>query len=125
MVDVSYVPGPLTAVVGDQFWALVAASPDTPAVTRIWQQFAQGAAADALLVGLLADGVGGAPGFALLTAGADGQHRLFCRGAVGATVVNTRAGEGDAASERMDGPEAAAFVSDGLTTYRPAQADGS
>jgi FHA domain len=110
VADVSYVPGPLTAVVGDQFWALFAASPDTPAVTRIWQQFAQGVAVDALLVGLLADGVGGAPGLALLAAGADGQHRLFCRGAVGATVVNTRASEGEAASEWVDGA--------GLLTWR-------
>jgi hypothetical protein len=109
VVDVSYVPGPLTAVAGDQCWALVEASPDTPAVTRIWQQFGQGASADALLVSLLADGVASAPGFALLTAGTGGQ-RLFCRGAVGATVVSTRAGERESASERMDGA--------GLLTWR-------
>ncbi len=72
MPDVSYVPGPLTAVAGDQCWALVEASPDSPAVTRIWQGFVQGAAADALLASLLAGGVGGVPGFALLTAGTTG-----------------------------------------------------
>ncbi len=86
-VDVSYVPGALTAVAGDQCWALVEASPDSPSVTRIWQQLGQGAAADALLVSLLADGIGGTPGFTLLVAGTGGQHRLFCRGTVGATVV--------------------------------------
>lgn len=131
MADVSYVPGLLTAVAGDQRWALVEASPDSPAVTRIWQQFAQGAAADALLVGLLADGVGGMPGFALLTTGTDGQHRLFCRGTVGATVVtmaaagdlpsgdvrsrdvrsgDVRVGEGQVSSDRIDGA--------GLLTWR-------
>jgi hypothetical protein len=79
-------------------------------VTRIWQQFGHGAAADELLVGLLADGDGGIPGFALLTAGTDGQHRIFCRGAVGATVVRSRAGEGEATSERVAGT--------GLLTWR-------
>ena len=114
MPDVSYVPGPLTAVAGDQCWALVEASPDSPAVTRIWQGFVQGAAADALLAALLADGVDGVPGFALLTAGTDGRHRLFCRGAVGATVVaapSAGAGAGAAvAPEHVDGA--------GLLTWR-------
>ena len=86
-VDVSYVPGPLTAVAGDQCWALVEVAPDSPAVGRIWQRLGQGAAADALLGGLIADGLGGTAGFTLLVAGAGGQHRLFCRGTVGATVV--------------------------------------
>ena len=85
--DVSYVPGALTAVTGDECWALVEAPPDSPAVGRIWQRLGQGAAADALLAGLLADGFGGTPGFALLATAADGQPRLFCRGPVGATVV--------------------------------------
>ena len=110
MPDVSYVPGPLTAVAGDQCWALVEASPDSPAVTRIWQGFVQGAAADALLASLLAGGVGGVPGFALLTAGTDGRHRLFCRGAVGATVVaapSAGVGAGAAvAPEHVDGEPA-------------------
>ena len=59
--DVSYVPGALTAVTGDQCWALVDTSPDSPVVTRTWQQLGQGAAADALLAGLVADGLGGTP----------------------------------------------------------------
>lgn len=108
MPDVSYVPGALTAVTGDQYWVLVEASPDSPPVTRIWQQLSQGVAADALLVGLLADGA--VPGFALLTAAADGQSRLFCRGAVGAAIVGARAGEGEAAAQRVDGA--------GLLTWR-------
>jgi FHA domain len=114
MPDVRYVPGPLTAVAGDQCWALVEAPPDSPAVTRIWKVFVQGAAADTLLAALLADGVGGVPGFALLTAGTDGRYRLFCRGAVGATVVAARsagAGAGAAvAPEHVDGA--------GLLTWR-------
>ncbi|MGH3279125.1 MAG: hypothetical protein ACRDNW_08315, partial [Trebonia sp.] len=99
MADISYVPGLLTAVVGESCWVLVEASPDSPVVTRIWQQFAQGAAADALLVGMLADGIGGTSGFALLTAGTDGRHRVYCRGAVCATVVTA------AASDQIDGAE--------------------
>jgi hypothetical protein len=75
-VDVSYVPG---AVAGDQCWALVEASPDSPAMTRIWQQLGQGATADALLAGLIADGLGGTAGFTLLVEGTSGRHRLFCR----------------------------------------------
>lgn len=97
MPDVTYVPGQLTAVTGNRCCALVEASPDSPAVARIWQQLGQAPAAEALLAGLLADGFGGVPGLALLTLGGDGQHRLFCRGAVGATV------EARAASARIDG----------------------
>ena len=126
--DVSYVPGTLTAVTGDQCWALVEVAPDSPAVTRIWQQLGQGAAVDALLAGLLADGIGGTPGFALLVAGPGGKHRLFCRGAVGATVVtgpvhgsappgSTRADERRAAAERMDGA--------GLLTWREQLVDNA
>lgn len=121
MPDVSYVPGPLTAVAGDQCWALVAASPASLAVTRIWQQLGQGGTGETLLSGFLADGLSGTPGFALLIAEADGQHRLFCRGAVGATLVtsaaagdfppgDTGAGGGQAALERIDGA--------GLLTWR-------
>ena len=114
MPDVSYVPGPLTAVAGDRCWALVEASPDSPAVTRIWHGFVRGAAADVLLAGLLADGAGGVPDFALLTAGTDGRHRLFCRGAVGATVVAARPAGAEAAGavapEHVDGA--------GLLTWR-------
>ena len=122
-VDVSYVPGPLTAVAGDQCWALVEVSPDSPAVSRIWQQLGQGAAVDALLGGLIADGLGGTAGFTLLVAGTGGQHRLFCRGTVGATVVKAAAdggtspGEGQAAIERIDGA--------GLLTWREQVVDGA
>jgi len=114
--DVSYVPGALTAVAGDQCWALVEVSPDSPAVGRIWQQLGQGVAADALLAALIANGMGGTPGFTLLMAGPGGQHRLFCRGTVGATVVTRSAGgsvpqgQGQAAVERIDGA--------GLLTWR-------
>jgi hypothetical protein len=121
-VDVSYVPGALTAVAGDQCWALVEASPDSPAVTRIWQQLGQGAAADALLAGLIADGLGGTAGFTLLVEGTSGRHRLFCRGTVGATVVKAAAdgaspGEGQAVTERIDGA--------GLLTWREQVVDGA
>ena len=114
--DVSYVPGALTAVAGDQCWALVETSPDSPAVTRIWRQLGQGVAADVLLAGLLTDGIGGTPGFALLVAGPGRQHRLFCRGTVGATVVpgpldgSAPTGAGPALTERIDGA--------GLLTWR-------
>jgi hypothetical protein len=114
--DVSYVPGALTAVAGDQCWALVEVSPDSPAVGRIWQQLGQGVAADTLLAALIANGMGGTPGFTLLMAGPGGQHRLFCRGTVGATVVtrpaggNAPQGQGPAAAERIDGA--------GLLTWR-------
>ncbi len=100
--DVSYVPGALTAVAGDQCWALVETSPGSPAVTRIWQQLGQGVAADALLAGLLTDGIGGTPGFTLLMTGPGGQHRLFCRGTVGATVI-TRSQDGGARARRGAG----------------------
>jgi len=121
--DVSYVPGALTAVTGDQCWALVETSPDSPAVTRTWQQLGHGAAADALLAGLIADGLGGTAGFTLLVAGADGQHRLFCRGTVGATVVpasaggGTPLGEGQGAAARIDGA--------GLLTWREQVVDNA
>lgn len=104
MADVSYVPGPLTAVTGEHCWALVEAAPDSPVVARIWQQFGQAPAADALLAGLLADGIGAAGGFALLAAEPGGPYRLFCRAAVGATL------EGQSAFERVDGA--------GLLTWR-------
>lgn len=94
--DVSYVPGALTAVAGDQCWALVEASANSPAVGRIWQRLSQGAAAGELLAGLVADGLGGTPGFALLAAAGDGRLRLFCRGPVGATVVSDAAQAGAA-----------------------------
>jgi hypothetical protein len=121
--DVSYIPGALTAVAGDQCWALVDTSPDSPAVTRIWQQLGQGATAHALLAGLVADGLDGSAGFTLLVAGPGGQHRLFCRGTVGATVVreaaagSTPPGGGQAVTERFDGA--------GLLTWREQVVDGA
>ena len=97
-------PGRADAVAGDQCWALVEASPDSPAVTRIWQGSARGPPRTRCWPRLLADGLGGVPGFALLTAGTDGQHRLFCRGAVGATVVAApSAGAGAGAAARRNG----------------------
>jgi len=114
--DVSYVPGALTAVAGDQCWALVETPPDSPSVTRIWQQLGQGVAADELLVSLLRDGIGAAPGFTLLVAGPGGQHRLFCRGTVGATVVT---GPADGQDQQGAGRATAAQVDGaGLLTWR-------
>ena len=90
---------------------LVDTPPGSAAVARIWQQLGQGMAPETLLFSLLADGIAGTPGFALLTA-VDGQ-RLFCRGLVGATIV-ARAGTGEPAgagwAERIDGV--------GLLTWR-------
>ncbi len=114
--DVSYVPGALTAVAGDQCWALVEVSPDSPAVGRIWQQLGQGAAADALLAALIANGMGGTPGFTLLMAGPGGQHRLFCRGTVGATVVTRPAG--GSAPQGQAQPTAKRIDGAGLLTWR-------
>src|ERR1700741_1227096 len=105
MADVSYVPGVLTAVAGDQCWALVETSPDSPAVTKIWQQLGQGVAADALLATLIAEGIGGTPGFTLLLAEPGGRHRLFCRGTLGATVLTaTPDRKGPAARGRARAP---------------------
>jgi len=121
--DVSYIPGALTAVAGDQCWALVDTSPDSPAVTRIWQQLGQGVTPDALLAGLVADGLDGTAAFTLLVAGPGGQHRLFCRGTVGATVVRGAAaggsppGGGQTVTERFDGA--------GLLTWREEVVDGA
>ncbi len=119
--DVSYVPGALTAVAGDQCWALVETPPDSPSVTRIWRQLGQGVAADALLASLLADGIGGSPGFTLLLAGPGGRHRLFCRGTVGATVVTGPAGGDDPRGAGQAAPAQAAPVrvdGAGLLTWR-------
>lgn len=108
MTDVSYVPGALTAVVGDRCWALVETSTDSPMAVWIWRQLGQGAPAQALLAGLLSVGAQGSGlpgiGFALLTEGPDGCPRLYCRGAVGATVT------GGTVTERIDGA--------GLLTWR-------
>ena len=121
--DVSYVPGALTAVTGGQCWALVEISPDSPAVTRIWQQLGQGAAPDTLLAGLLANGLGGTPGFTVLVAEPGGQHRLFCRGAVGATVVTRSPDGGAPAGERQ--PVTSRFDGTGLLTWREQVVEGA
>jgi FHA domain len=131
---VGYVPGPLTAVAGEFCLALVETAPDSPAAAWIWQQAGQGASAQALLAGLLGAGFDGVGGFTLLDQPAGGPLRLFCRGAVAATVVSGTAvagtvvggtvlegtvvdgttagstGAADAASARIDGV--------GLLTWR-------
>ncbi len=128
--DVSYVPGARTAVAGDQCLALVEAPADSPAVGRIWQLLGQGATAGELIAALVADGLGGTPGFALLAAAADGQPRLFCRGPVGATVVCGTAPAGGVLAGPVPGDGAATVLridGSGLLTWRehvvPAEAE--
>jgi hypothetical protein len=87
MGDVCYAPGTLTAVAGDRCWVLIAETPDSPAVGWLWQQIGQRASAEAILAGLLGAGFAGAAEFALLYQQDNGAHRLFCRGAVAATVA--------------------------------------
>jgi hypothetical protein len=87
MAEVSYVPGRMTAVIGDGCLALVDGPPDSPAVSRIWQQFGQRARANAILGGLLSAGFAGAESFVLLAPGEDGRPRLFCRGPVRVAVL--------------------------------------
>ena len=106
MADVTYVPGGLTAVTGDRCWVLVDATPDSPAVGWLWQQLGRPALPDALLAGLLGARFSGATDFALLTVGDDGRYRLFCRGAVTATVEDA----GSASGTRVEGA--------GLLTWR-------
>jgi FHA domain len=119
VANVGYVPGALTAVAGESCLALVETAPDSPAAAWIWQQAGQGASAQALLAGLLGAGFEGVGGFTLLDQPTAGPRRLFCRGAVAATVVGgtvvsgTKAeGTGAAvtASARIDGV--------GLLTWR-------
>ena len=97
MANVGYVPGALTAVAGEFCLALVETAPDSPAAAWIWQQAGQGASAQALLAGLLGAGFEGVGGFTLLDQPAAGPRRLFCRGAVAATVVGGTAAGGTAA----------------------------
>jgi hypothetical protein len=97
MPDVSYVPGALIAVAGDRCLAVVEAAPDSAVTTWIWQRVAEGTPAEALLADLLGGGFEGVGGFALLDGLAARQRRLFCRGAVAATV------EGGNVSARIDG----------------------
>jgi FHA domain len=121
--DVSYVPGARTAVAGDQCLALVEASADSPAVGRIWQRLSQGAATDELLSSLVAEGLGGTPGFTLLAAAGDGRLRLFCRGAVGATVISGPAQAGPVqAGPVQAGPVQAGAVQAGAVQAGAVQA---
>jgi FHA domain-containing protein len=102
MIDVSYVPGNRTAVVGDRCWVLIDAAPDSVAVQEIWQRIEQSSSLDALLSGLLRLGFGHVPGFALLAA--DGSsHHVICRGGGSATLIT------DGSHERVDGTELATW----------------
>jgi len=115
IADVSYAPGTLTAVAGDRCWVLIDAKPDSPAVHWLWQQLGQRARPEAILAGLLGAGFAGATEFALLCQEDSGAHRLFCRGAVAATVQGTEPAHrgvagGPAEARRIDGS--------GLLTWR-------
>jgi hypothetical protein len=124
VANVGYVPGALTAVAGESCLALVEAAPDSPAAAWIWQQAGQGASAQALLAGLLGAGFEGVGGFTLLDRPAAGPFRLFCRGAVAATVVGgTAVGETTVAGTTAEGAGAAVAASAridgvGLLTWR-------
>jgi hypothetical protein len=120
--DVSYAPGTLTAVAGDRCWVLIDATPDSPAVGWLWQQLGQRARPEAILTGLLGAGFAGATEFALLYQEDSGAHRLFCRGAVAATVQGTEptrggVGSGPAEARRIDGS--------GLLTWREHAVSGT
>jgi FHA domain len=115
IADVSYAPGTLTAVAGDRCWVLIDATPDSPAVDWLWQQLGQRARPEAILAGLLGAGFAGATEFALLYQEDSDTHRLFCRGAVAATVQGTEptrdgVASGPAEARRIDGG--------GLLTWR-------
>jgi hypothetical protein len=106
--DVSYAPGTLTAVAGDRCWVLIDATPDSPAVGWLWQQLGHRVRPEGILAGLLGAGFAGATEFALLYQEDRGTHRLFCRGAVAATVQGTEPAHGDVAggptkATRIDG----------------------
>jgi hypothetical protein len=115
IADVSYAPGALTAVAGDRCWVLIDATPDSPAVDWLWQQLGQRSRPEAILAGLLGAGFAGAAGFALLYQEDSDARRLFCRGAVTATVQGTGPAHGGIAGgsaelRRIDGS--------GLLTWR-------
>ena len=115
IADVSYAPGPLTALAGDRCWVLIAAAPDSRPVDWLWQQLGQRARPEAILAGLLGAGFAGATEFALLYQEDSGTHRLFCRGAVTATVQGTDPAHGGTVS----GPaEATRIDGSGLLTWR-------
>ena len=115
IADVSYAPGTLTAVAGDRCWVLIDATPDSPAVQWLWQQLGQRARPEAILTGLLGAGFAGATEFALLYQEDSDARRLFCRGAVAATVRGAEPTQdgvagGPAETSRIDGS--------GLLTWR-------
>ena len=115
ITDVSYAPGTLTAVAGDRCWVLIDATPDSPAVDWLWQQLGQRARPEAILAGLLGAGFAGATEFALLYQEDSEARRLFCRGAVTATVQGTEPPQGGVAG----GPaEARRIDGSGLLTWR-------
>jgi hypothetical protein len=115
ITDVSYAPGTLTAVAGDRCWVLIDATPDSPAVDWLWQQLGQRSPPEAILAGLLGAGFAGATEFALLYQDDSDAHRLFCRGAVAATVQGTDPAQGGVAG----GPgEARRIDGSGLLTWR-------
>lgn len=102
MTDVSYAPGNRTAIVADNCWALVDAPPDAAAVTGLWQRIRRAPRLDALLAGLLQDGLDHVPDFTLLAAAGGGRHHLVCRGRVGATLVPGSSSDGQPPG-RVDG----------------------
>ncbi len=114
--DVSYAPGTLTAVAGDRCWVLIDATPDSPAVGWLWQQLGQRTRPEAILAGLLGAGFAGATEFALLyQEDNSGAHRLFCRGAVAATVQGAEPARDGVAG---DPAEARRIDGGGLLTWR-------
>ncbi|HEY6311309.1 MAG TPA: FHA domain-containing protein [Streptosporangiaceae bacterium] len=122
IADVSYAPGTLTAVAGDRCWVLVDAKPDSPAVGWLWQQLGQCARPEAILAGLLGEGFAGATEFALLYQEHSDAHRLFCRGAVAATVQGREPARGGGAG----GPaEARRIDGSGLLTWRELAVPGT
>lgn len=122
IADVSYTPGTLTAVAGDRTWVLIDATPGSPAVDWLWQQLGQRARPEAILAGLLGAGFAGATEFALLYQEDSDAHRLFCRGAVAATVQSTEPTHGSVAG----GPaETMRIDGSGLLTWREQAVPGT
>ena len=122
IADVSYTPGTLTAVAGDRCWVLIDATPGSPAVGWLWQQLGQRARPEAILAGLLGAGFAGATEFALLYQEDSDAHRLFCRGAVAATVQSTEPAHGSVAG----GPaETMRIDGSGLLTWREQAVPGT
>ena len=115
MADVSYAPGTLTAVTGDRCWVLIDATPDSPAVTWLWQQLGQRVRPEAILAGLLGAGFAGATEFTLLYQEDTGAYRLFCRGTVAATVQGIEPDHGGVAGGAA---EARRIDGSGLLTWR-------